>query len=263
MEAARLSADLAWLSATNGVLQDDHAAAVCLLGLRSQGAADVDVRDAETLLADVPPGRRCVAVSLGLSAQTNPGALAALDARIAAHAAAGIYTLLRFEARLWMHGHHLRLARRYAQEPAVLFGLLGRRPLAARLWAASQALRLAHARALVWLPLESAQTALAAGAAGAHEGLGWLWDAARPQGPRPQLLAGALRQPVLLDGWQPAAHSPMAHDRLMSLCRQGGIGWLAHCTGPWMTSERGTPVLSRAARVLQRAVYLSSFGASS
>lgn len=256
-----MSADLAWLGTTSGVLQDAHAITVRLLGLRSQGGtADGDLRDAEALLADVPPGRRCVAVSLGLAKQMNPAGLAALDARIEAHAAAGIYTLLRLDARLWMHGHHLRLARRYAREPAVLFALLGRRPLAARLWAASQALRLAHPRALVWLPLESAQTALAVGA---HEGLGWLWDAARPQGPRPQLLAGALRQPVLLDGWQPSAHSPMTHDRLMSLCRQGGIGWLARCSAPWLTSERGTPVLSRAARVLQRAVYLSSFGASS
>ena len=54
----------------------------------------------------------------------------------------------------------------------------------------------------------------------------------------------------------------MAHDRLMSLCREGGIGWLARGTGPWQTRERGAPVLSRAARVLQRAVHLSGFGAS-
>jgi hypothetical protein len=241
-------------------LQDAHAVTVRLLGVHSHsGAVGSDLRDAEALLADVAPGRRCVAVSLGLARQVNPAALAELDARIAAHAAVGIYTLLRLEARLWMHGHHLRLARRYAREPAVLFALLGRSPLAAQLWAARQALGLAHPRALVWLPLESAQTALAAGA---HEGLGWLWDAARPQDPRPRLLAGALRQPVLLDGWQPSAHSPMSHDRLMSLCRQGGIGWLARCSGPWLTNERGTPVLSRAARVLQRAVYLSSFGES-
>lgn len=248
------------------MLQDTSGQPVRLLGLRSQGgAAAGDLGDAETLLADVAPGQRCVAVSLTHVAQLKPAALDALDARIAQQAAAGIYTLLRIEARLWLHGHHLRIARRYAQEPAVLFGLLGRKPLATRLWAASQALHGLHPRALVWLPLESAPVALAAGAGtgmGAGAPMGWLWDAARPQGPRTPALAGTLRQPVLLDGWQPSAHSPMAHDRLMSLCRQGGIGWLASCPGPWLTQERGAPVLSRAARVLQRALHLSGFGAA-
>src|SRR5437762_550013 len=83
-------------------------AVVRLLGLRSQGrAAEDDLRDAAALLADVAPGRRCVAISLGLVKQMNRAALEALDARIEAHAAAGIYTLLRLEARLWMHGHHM------------------------------------------------------------------------------------------------------------------------------------------------------------
>jgi len=261
--------DLAWLNTRGGLLQDARGEAVRLLGLRSPGGAanvEHDLRDAAALLADVAPGRRCIAVSLGHAAQMKPAALAALDARIAQHAAAGIYTLLRLEARLWLHGHHLRVARRYAQEPAVLFALLGRKPLAARLWAASLDLHRAHPRALVWLPIESAQAALAADAgtrasAGTSANLGWLWDAARPQGPRAPALAGALRQPVLLDGWSPSAHSPMADDRLMSLCRQGGIGWLAQCAGPWQTRERGTPVLSRAARVLQRAIHLSGLGA--
>ena len=49
------------------------------------------------------------------------------------------------------------------------------------------------------------------------------------------------------------------NDRLLSLCRQGGVGWLAASPNAWMVSERGTPVPSRAARVLQRAVHLSSF----
>ena len=227
-----------------------------LLGLRSQGGtADDDLRDVQALLAGVAPGQRCVAVSLALAAQLTPAALAALDTRIALHAQAGIYTLLRVAARLWMHGHHLRLGRRYARQPAALFALIGRSPLSARLWTAAQALRAAHPRALVWLPLESAQAALAAGA---HEGVGLLWDAARPQHPRQPVLQGTLRQPVLLDGWQPAAHNPLAHDRLMSLCRQGGVGWLARSPGAWFSSVRGVPVPSRAAHVLRRAVHLSS-----
>ena len=235
-----------------------------LLGLRSPGDATdaaLDLLDAETLLTDVAAGQRCVAVTLGHAAQVKPAALLALDVRIAQFAAAGMYTLLRFEARLWLHGHHLRLARRHAQSPAVLYALLGRKPLATKLWAASEAVHHVHPRALVWLPLESAQAALAA-SAGPRSNMGWLWDAARPQGPHTTALVGGLRQPVLLDGWSPSPHNPMAHDRLMSLCREGGIGWLARGTGPWQTRERGAPVLSRAARVLQRAVHLSGFGAS-
>ena len=258
---ARLSADLPFLAVADGALRDERGQVVRLLGLRSQGGTgDMDLRDAAALLADVAPGQRCVAVPLAYAAQMKPAALAELDARIAGHAATGTYTLLRLEARLWMHGHHLRLARRYALEPAVHFALMGRSPLAARLWNAAQAVRQLHARALVWLPLESAQVALAAGAG---EGMGWLWDAARPQGPRPAALAGTLRQPVLLDGWLPSTHSPMVHDRLMLLCRHGGLGWLARNPGPWLTSERGVPVMSRAARAVQRAVHLSGFGASS
>ena len=254
---AEASSDLGWLSAAAGSLRGADGEAVRLLGLRSQGGtADVDLRDAELLLASVAPGQRCVAVSLALVAQMKPTALAALDARIALHASAGIYTLLRLEARLWMLGHHLRLARRYAQQPAALFALIGRHPLAGRLWAAAQTLRAVHPRAVVWLPLESAHVALAAGA---DEGVGLLWDAARPQGPRQAVLQGTLRQPVLLDGWQPGAHNPLAHDRLISLCREGGVGWLAASPNAWLVSERGTPVPSRAARVLQRAVHLSNF----
>ena len=260
-DAAALSAELAWLSSRFGSLQDANGAAVRLLGLRSQGdtpaAIGADLRDVQTLLAAVAPGQRCVALSLSLVAQLKPAALVALDTRIAQHAAAGIYTLLRIEARLWLHGHHLRLARRYAQEPAVLFALLGRSPLASRLSAAAQALRAAHPRAVAWLPLESADAALLSGAT---EGLGLLWDAARPQGPHSAVLQGTLHQPVLLDGWLPAVMHPMAHDRLMSLCRQVGVGWLARSAGPWLGDDRGVPVLSRAARVLQRAVHLSSFG---
>jgi hypothetical protein len=255
--SARAATGLGWLSTAAGVLRDANGVAVRLLGLRSQGeAADIDLRDIETLLTNVAPGQRCVAVSMALTAQMKPAALMTLDARIARCAEAGIYTLLRIEARLWLREHHLRLARRYEQEPAVLFALIGRKPLATRLWTAAQALRATHARAVVWLPLESAQATLAAGAS---EGLGLLWDAMHPQHPHGAVLQGTLRQPVLIDGWLPAAHHPLAHDRLMSLCRQSGVGWLARSPEPWLRSERGVPVLSRAARVLQRAVHLSHF----
>ena len=207
------------------------------------------------LLGGVPPGERCIAVPVALAAQMKPEALATLDARIASSARAGVYTLLRIEARLWMHGHHLRLARRYAQEPAVHFALIGRSPLSARLWAAAGALHAVHRRAVVWLPLESAGAALAAGV---EAGLGLLWDARRPQRPGAPVLRGTLKQPVMLDGWHPAAaQNPLAHDRLMSLCRQGGVGWLARSPGGWLASERGIEVPSRDALALQRAVRFS------
>lgn len=257
LQRPALSTGLGWLSASHGELRDANGEALRLLGLRGNGrSADADLRDAEILLEGVAAGQRCVALSLGRVAQMTPAALATLDERIARHAEAGTYTLLRVEARLWVHGHHLRLARRYVREAAVLFALIGREPLSARLWAAATALRAAHPRAIVWLPLESAAVALAAGA---DQGVGLLWDATRPQGPRAPALSGTLRQPLLLDGWEPAAHSAMAHDRLMNLCRRGGIGWLAHSSEAWLANERGQLVPSRAARTLQRAVYLSSF----
>ena len=200
-----------------------------------------------------------MALCLSLAAQLTPPALARLDARIDAWAAQGIYTLLRFDARLWLHGHHLRLAQRHVQRPAVLFGLLGRPPLAGRLWAAARALQALHPRALVWLPLESvAEIALAR----TQPGLGLLWDATRPQAPPAAALAGTLRQPLLLDGWQPLAQAPMAHDRLMALCRQGGVGWLAHCATGWFDCARGVAAPTRAGHALQRAVHASTADAA-
>ena len=213
------------------------------------------LQDTCTLLADVPPGQRCVSLDLHLVAQLQPAALAALDRHIAQLAKAGTYTLLRMQARLWMHGHHLRLARRYAGHSAVLFGLMGRSALAAPLAAALQGLHAVHPRALVWLPLASAGVALQQGL---HQGLGLLWDAERPQGPNASLLAATLGHPVLLDGWQPQALGALAQERLIALCARGGIGWLARASGPWMLRERGLPVFSRSAHCVQRAVYLST-----
>lgn len=253
-----LSTGLDWLRTDRGNLRDASGHALRLLGLRSRGeSADADLRDAQVLLDGVAAGQRCVAVSLGLAAEVAPAGLAELDARIARQADAGVYTLLRIEARLWTNGHHLTLARRYAQEPSVLFALLGRAPLATRLWAAALALHAEHPRAIVWLPLESAALALSAGA---DKGVGLLWDMAHPQNPPTPVLGGALRQPVLLDGWQPTAGQAMAHDRLMNLCRRGGIGWLARSDDAWLAPQgRGQAVPSRAARALQRAVHLSRF----
>lgn len=210
-----------------------------------------------TLLAGIPAGQRCIAVPIARVAQTRSAGLRALDARIAANAQAGIYTLLRIEARIWLHGHQLRLARRYADNSAVLFALIGRQPLAERLWSAAQGLRSVHPRSVVWLPLESAGAALAASPG---EGFGLLWDAARPQRPRTDVLQGTLRRPVVLDGWQPGAErNPLADERLMNLCREGGIGWLAHSPSGWFDMQRGVVVPTRAARVLQRALHQNSF----
>lgn len=220
------------------------------------GTADLTaLQDAHTLLSEVSPGQRCVALRLHLVAQLQPTALAALDRHIACLAQAGTYTLLRLEARLWMHGHHLRLARRYGDHSNVMFALMGRSALAARLAAAMQGIHAVHPRALVWLPLASATVALQQGM---HQGLGLLWDAERPQGPHASLLAAALRHPVLLDGWQPQTLSALAQERLIALCAHGGMGWLAHAAEPWLARERGRPVLSRSARCVQRAAHLSS-----
>lgn len=227
--------------------------AVRLLGLQLDAASpDPAPAQAEGLLAGVAPGARCIGLQLSLVAQVTAAALPRLDALIARWAAAGTYTMLRLEARLWQRGDHLRLARRYAGQPAVLYALAGRAPLAERLGQAAQALRALHPRALVWLPLESAQAALRGRAA---DGLGLLWDATRPQGPA---LAGALRHPLLLDGWDADASSPLAHERLMALCRQGQFGWLARSRAGWFGLRQGLPMPQRACHALQRAILSSA-----
>ncbi len=254
-----------WLGVRGGALCRPDGQRVQLRGvqlpLQLHGAAATiaadaaALQDACTLLAELPPGQRCVALRLHLAAQLQPAALAALDRHIAYLARAGIYTLLRLEARLWMHGHHLRLARRHAGHSNVLFGLMGRSALSAQLAEALQGLHAVHPRALVWLPLASAATALQKGCS---HGLGLLWDAERPQGPQASLLAASLGHPVMLDGWRPQTLSAMAQERLAILCARGGMGWLAGSDEPWLAHERGQPVLSRSARSVQRAVYLSS-----
>jgi len=261
--AGRPSAGLPWLHADGGALRDAEGNSVRLIGLQSLcRSADPFAGGDCGLLASVPPGQGCVARPLSVKAQVQAAALATLDEDIALHAQAGCYTLLRLDARLWLRGHHLTLARRYAEEPAVLFALMGLSPLAGRMWAASLALRALHPRALVWLPLESARVALQLGAASGG-GLGLLWDASRPRHPHGAVLQGTLHAPVLIDGWQPTAHHPMAHDRLMSLCRQGGLGWIARSARPWFETQRGQPAPSRAALVLQRALHLSGVQATS
>lgn len=252
---------LSWLGVEGGVLRDASGSALRLLGLRlAASTAPDELAQADTLLDGIAPGQRCLALELSLVAEASPRALAALDERISQWAERGIYTLLRMHARLWSNGHHVRLARRYAGQPAVLYALTGRLPLASRLWAAAQALREAHPRALVWLPLE-AMHAAPRGASAA--GVGLLWDAAQPQSPPRDALAGGLRQPLLLDGWAPSAHHPMAHDRLMALCRQGNVGWLARCAPGWFEPARGRalPVPVRAVHALQHAVHLSGAAA--
>ncbi|MDQ7958942.1 MAG: hypothetical protein RET84_23705, partial [Pseudomonadota bacterium] len=258
--AAMAVSSLDWLRSEGGNLLAADGATLRLLGLRLSPNADAAaIACADQLLAQVPQGRRCVALCLSLAAQLTPPALLRLDARIDAWAAQGIYTLLRLDARLWLHGHHLRLAQRHARRPAVMFGLLGRPPLAARLWAAARALQSLHPRALVWLPLESVAELPQARM---QPGLGLLWDATRPQAPPAAALAGTLRQPLLLDGWQPLAQAPMAHERLMALCRQGNIGWLAHSAAGWFGPSRGVPVPTRAVHALQRAVHASTAGSA-
>lgn len=228
------------------------------LKLHGAHAACADMaalQDAPSLLTEVPSGQRCVALHMHLVAQLQPAALAALDRHIASLAKAGIYTLLRMESRLWLQGHHLRLARRYALHSAVMFALMGRSALAARLADALQSIHALHPRAMVWLPLASAGAVLQQGI---DQGLGLLWEAERPQKPPVNLMAAALRHPVLLDGWQPQALSAPAQERLIMLCARGGMGWLARASEPWLARERGQPVPSRSARSVQRAAHLSS-----
>lgn len=233
---------LPWLSIRAGALVDSRGQPLRLIGLRSEG--DGAPCDLQALMADVPAGQRCVSLPLRVVAQLTPAALARLDETIAALAEAGAYSLLRVDARLWLHGHHLKLARRYAGHSAVMFALLGRERLADKLLRALLALRAWHPAACVWLPLESARSACASLP---DPRVGLLWDAVRPQAPRAPGLAGGLRAPLLLDGWQPNPRHPLADDRLMRLCQQGGIGWLARCDAAAMSPG---PERTRSARLL-------------
>lgn len=241
-----------WLHAVQGQLLRADGTAVRLLGLRLDASAtDAVLAQAADLLAAVPPGARCIGLQLSRAGQVAPAALPRLDGQIARWAAAGAYTMLRLDARLWQRGDHLRLARRYADQPAVQYALAGRPPLAERLWQAVLALRAVHPRALVWLPLESAQAALRGHA---DAGLGLLWDATSPRAPG---LAGALRQPLLLDGWDADAPNPLAHERLMALCRQGQLGWLARSEAGWFSLRLGQLLPCRACHALQRSILSS------
>ena len=251
-----LPSSLDWLRSAHGALHTADGRSLRLLGVRLDMAAqEADLAQVQALLEGVPPGSRCVSLQLSRAAPLAETALPALDARIAAWAAAGVYTLLRFDAQLWQRGHHLRLARRYANEAAVLYALAGRAPLAERLWQAALALRAQHPRALVWLPLESAAPALRVRTA---EGLGLLWDATRPQSPRTPALSRSVQHPLLLDGWEVDTRNPLVHERLMALCRQGNVGWLAHSNAGWFGLRQGQPVPGRAVHALQRAIHLST-----
>lgn len=232
-----------------GALVDAAGRSLCLIGLHGGPLVPAAALFDGPFMA-VPAGRRCVVWNLQTVADLTPAALARLDAAVAAHAAAGAYTLLRVAARLWLHGHQVALARRHAGNPAVLFALTGRAELAVRLAHAVLALREAHPTACVWLPLESARTAFATWP---DPCVGLLWDAARPQHPGRHMGSG-LRAPVMLDGWWPDALHPMADERLMRLCRQGGMGWLARPRAPGLSLA---VVPMRTALALQRAVGLS------
>jgi hypothetical protein len=249
---------LPWLRTAGGALQTADGARLRLLGVRLDlSPPEADLTHVQAMLAGVLPGCRCVSLQLARTAPLAESALPALDARIAAWAAAGVYTLLRFDAQIWQRGHHLRLARRYAHEPAVLYALSGRAPLADKLWQAAQALYAVHPRALAWLPLESAAPALRSRPAEGL-GLGLLWDATRPQAPRLPMLSGVLQHPLLLDGWEVDTRNPLVHERLMALCRQGQMGWLAHSSTGWFGDRQGLPVPGRAVHALQRAIHLSA-----
>jgi hypothetical protein len=234
-----------------GALLDSQGRSLRLMGLHSDGAdLQRDLRDLQGVLQPVAEGLRCVSVPVHVVAQLTPAALLGLEAAIAAHAAAGAYTLLRIDARLWLHGHHLKLARRLAGHSAVMYALLGREKLADKLAHAALAMRQLQPGACVWLPLESARAVFAL-----HKDLqlGLLWDAVRPQAPRGAGLAGSLRAPVLLDGWQPGPQHALADERLARLCREAGIGWLVRNASPLLQPQRGgLAAPSRAALSLQR-----------
>lgn len=223
-----------------------------LTGLHSNGDdREADLRDLQLALPALPEGRRCVALSIRVLAQLRPEALQSLDELVAEYAAAGAYTLLRIDARSWLRGEHLKLARRYAGNAAVHFALLGRKALADRLAHAALALRAEHPAASVWLPLESARTAFAIDK---DLRFGLLWDATQPQAPRGPGLQASLRAPLLLDGWQPGAQHTLADQRLMRLCSEGGIGWLVRSPQPLVPLLRGQPAPTRTALALRHAL---------
>ena len=56
----------------------------------------------------------------------------------------------------------------------------------------------------------------------------------------------------------PGRQAPLAQDRLMALCLQGGVGWLAHSATGWFDRSRGTAAPTRALHALRRAVHAST-----
>ena len=243
---------LPWLRIQAGTLRESAGRALRLTGLHSDGNdRERDLRDLQLALPALRGSGLCIALTLRVLAQLRPEALSMLDEAIGAYAAAGAHTLLRIDARLWLRGHHTKLARRYAGNSAVLFALLGRKALADRLAAAALALRSAHPSACVWLPLESVRTVFAFGK---DPQCGLLWDATQPQAPRGPVLQASLRAPMLLDGWQPGAHHTLADQRLMRLCSEGGIGWLVRSRQPLVPLLRGQPAPTRTALALRHAL---------
>lgn len=211
------------LLARSGALQTPAGRALRLIGAELE--AEALQRDGlpPAWLEAVAPGQRCVAIHLSLARHCSPAMLRLLDAWIARQADYGSYTLLLVAARLWRHGERLAtLAARHATAPHVHLGLLGRRPLAMQIWQTAMALQRAHPGLFLWLPLECAHAAPTHAAAS----IGWLWDAGTPQ--RPKLSPGlALAYPLLLRGWRPDALATLAIHRLMALCREAEVGWLA------------------------------------
>lgn len=205
-------------------------------------------------LDDIPSGQRCIAVPLTLARHGSGDALRVLDERIRQNTRRGSYTLLILAARLWLDGRcALQLARRYASQGEVQLALAGRKPLAARAWAAAGALHHAQPELMVWLPLECAQ---AAAGQPTQPGTGWLWDAAAPQKPGAAMHT-ASRYPVMLYRWQPLAQSAMAQNRLMALCRAAGMGWLAQPSGHDAAAARRPPAGGDTSLRLRLAVHAS------
>lgn len=217
------------LLARAGAVRTPAGRALRLIGAEFEADALQQAKTAPAWLDAVAPGQRCVAIHLGLARHCEPALLRLLDAWIARQAEQGSYTLLLLAARLWRNQRRLAaLAARHADAPHVHLGLLGRGPLAGPVWQAAMALQREHPGLFVWLPLECAHAAPTHAAAAS---IGWLWDAATPQ--RPALTAGlALAYPLLLRGWRPDAQSTLALHRLMALCREAAIGWLAAASAP-------------------------------
>lgn len=199
-----------------------------------------------------------MAWNLTLARHCAPESLRSLDRWIGEQAEHGIYTLVLLAARLWINASRLSmLAARYAQLPHVHLALLGRKPLARRLWQAAMALQHMHPSLFLWLPLECAHAAPTHAAAAS---VGWLWDATTPQ--RPALMAvHALAYPIVLRGWCPDVQRALLINRTMALCREASIGWLAR---PDASVNGGSSELTAAAvdLKLRLAVHLSHVDAS-